>query len=389
MRFWQNGYAIILSVTIFGVPFMSARSTRSTRSAFTLIELLVVIAIIAVLIGLLLPAVQKVRAAAAKMQCSNNLKQIGLAMHNYESTNGIFCPGWGPVPFKTGTLAAPVISGEGRAGSSRATPQVLLLPYMEAGAKLNQWNLEYDVNGSAVNGPARTGDIPSYLCPSDISNETYIGAGRQSYYGNNGITADQRDNSPNLAGIFNVTIDLSSPAATANGQRSNWQKLISSVRISDVFDGTSNTCAFSEVMRSGIQYNAASGIRDNRSIIINSANTGWNATNGTTIPMCVDGSNWSSTIKYLGHQYYRNLPSNYIYTHTLPPNWNKLVAGGVQRYNCGDTSFARMHIAASGYHIGGVNACMADGSVRFFNENINFTTWRALGTRSAGEVVSE
>ncbi len=362
---------------------------RLNRSAFTLIELLVVIAIIAVLVGLLVPAVQKVRAAAARMQCSNNLKQMGLAMHNYESTNGIFCPGWGPVPFKTGTQAAPVISGEGRAGSSRATPQVLLLPYIEQTAKLNQWDLDFDVNGSAVNGPARTGSMPIYKCPSDPSRETYFDAGVQNYFGNNGITADQRDNNPSLAGIFNVTVDLTSPAATANGQRSNWQKLLSSVRIGDITDGTSNTCAFSEVMRSGIPYNAPSGIRDNRSVIISSSNTGWNATNGTTIPMCMDGSNWSSTIKYMGHQYYRNLPSNYIYAHTLPPNWNRVVNGGSQRYNCGDTSFARMHIAASSYHTGGVNACMADGSVRFVSDGINFTTWRAMGTRAGGEVVSE
>jgi prepilin-type processing-associated H-X9-DG protein len=164
--------------------------------------------------------------------------------------------------------------------------------------------------------------------------------------------------------------------------------LIGSVRISDITDGTSNTCAFSEVMRSTIPYNAGSGIRDNMTVIINSSNSGWNPTDGTTIPMCRDGSNWSSSIKYTGHQYYRNLPSNYLYTHTLPPNWNRQTTTG-QRYNCGDTSFARMHIAASSYHSGGVNSCMADGSVRFVSEAINFQTWRAMGTRSGGEVVSE
>lgn len=358
------------------------------RKGFTLIELLVVIAIIAVLIGLLVPAVQKVREAANRMQCSNNLKQIGLATHNYESTNGFFAPGLGPVPFLTGTLAAPVISGEGRAGSSRATPQVILLPYIEQANKLAQWKLDYDVNGSTVNSAARTADIPTFLCPSEISKTDYFGAGRQNYFGNNGCTADQNDNDPSRAGIVNVTLDMSTPLLPTGQRNPQYRKVLSQVRIADILDGTSNTCAFAEVMRSrDTIFSTGSGIRDNITVIINS--TSWNNTNGMTIPMCRDGSNWSSSIKYVGHQYYRNLPSNYMYTHTLPPNWNKLVSGGgVQRYSCGDTSFARMHISASSYHTGGVNACMSDGSVRFFSDSIDNTTWRALGTRAGNEVVS-
>lgn len=356
------------------------------RRAFTLIELLVVIAIIAVLIGLLLPAVQKVREAAARLRCSNNLKQIGLAMHNYESANGIFCPGLGPVPFMTGTLAAPVLRGEGRAGSSRATPQVLLLPYIEQANKLAQWNLDFDVNGSTVNSTARTTDIPVYLCPSDPSRESYFGAGRQNYFGNNGITADQYDNSSAVAGIFNVTVDTATPLGPEGQRNPNYRRLLSSVRVADITDGMSNTTAFAEVMRSTIPYNAPSGVRDHQTVIINSANTGWNNNDGTTIPMCIDGSNWSISIKYMGHQYYRNLPSNYIYTHTLPLNWSRKVAAGTQHYNCGDTSFARMHISASSYHTGGVNVCMADGSVRFVADAINYGLWRAMGTRAGGEV---
>jgi len=360
------------------------------RRAFTLIELLVVIAIIAVLIGLLLPAVQKVREAANVIKCQNNLKQLALAMHNFENESGVFCPGLGPVPWLTGTLAAPVVSGEGNAGSSRATPQVMLMPYLEQAAKLTKFNLDYDVNGSAVNTPAIKVDVPVYLCPSDPSGQTYAGgAGRQSYFGNNGITADQNDNTADLAGIFNVTVDTTTAKGTAANPRPGWRKLKAAVRIATIKDGTSNTVAFAEVMRSwNTNSGTGSGIRDNATIIIPPDNTGWNKTDGTNMAVCKDGTNWSSSIKYVGHQYYRNLPSNYLYTHTLPINWNKLVFFGTQHYSCGTTGFDQMHISASSYHSGGINACLADGSVRFFSERMDFQVWRSLGTRAGGEVVT-
>jgi prepilin-type N-terminal cleavage/methylation domain-containing protein/prepilin-type processing-associated H-X9-DG protein len=359
--------------------------SRLRRHAFTLVELLVVIAIIAILIGLLLPSVQKVRETASRSKCQNNLRQIALAMHNYESQQGIFCPGIGPVPFLTGTAAAPVLSGEGYSGSSRATPQALLLPYIEQGNKFNQWNFDFDVNASTVNGPARDGDIPIYLCPSDGSTASFGTAGRCNYFGNNGKTANQNDNTNEVAGIFNVTLDFTTPLGPKGVRNPDYRRLLSSVRLSDIADGTSNTVAFAEVMRSDIAWNTPG--RTNLTVIISAS--GWNNFDGTTVPMCVDGSNWSSSIKYTGHQYYRHLPSNYLYTHTLPINWNKRVpTGATQRYNCGDTSFARMHIAASSYHPGGVNACLADGSVRFFRENMNYAVWQAFGTRAGDEPIT-
>ena len=132
-----------------------------TKQAFTLIELLVVIAIIAILIGLLLPAVQKVREAAARIQCANNLKQIGLAVHDYENAYGKAppCEGTGPANAANNPYAAGLISPSGTTG----TTFYYLLPFIEQGATYNL------ANGDSMNQPAASTVIKQYLCPSDPS----------------------------------------------------------------------------------------------------------------------------------------------------------------------------------------------------------------------------
>jgi prepilin-type N-terminal cleavage/methylation domain-containing protein/prepilin-type processing-associated H-X9-DG protein len=138
---------------------MSSLSRRSRRG-FTLIELLVVIAIIAVLIGLLLPAVQKVREAAARMKCQNNLKQIGLGLHNYHDANGYFPPGEATI----NTTGAPASAANNWAWSA------IILPYVEQGSLHAQLNINPGVNQAPTSGPIFTllqSAVPVYICPSD------------------------------------------------------------------------------------------------------------------------------------------------------------------------------------------------------------------------------
>jgi prepilin-type N-terminal cleavage/methylation domain-containing protein/prepilin-type processing-associated H-X9-DG protein len=361
--------------------------TRAGRKAFTLIELLVVIAIIAILIGLLLPAVQKVREAASRMKCSNNLKQMGLAAHNYESTNGYLPPQFGTV------------NVNGAVGTNDASPQALILPYVEQANKYNQFNFNYKTWNDAaavaglpampgVNRAARSQDIPIYLCPSDgsptqrasdDSNLANGAQGRLNYLACLGTTS---------TGLFGTAAGpgggIFSRGTVAAGQ------VLKGVPIVTITDGTTNTALFAEVMRTTHPWPAVSGVRDNTVIILDASVTAASQASdadGRGIPSCATGNPWNSSIKYVGLQFERDLWGTTYYTHTLPPNWNRKVGSGNQQYNCGDTSITHFHVAASSYHTGGVNACMADGSVRFVRDAITFSTWQAMGSMAGGEVV--
>jgi prepilin-type processing-associated H-X9-DG protein len=287
----------------------------------------------------------------------------------------------------------------GVTGSNDASPQALILSFVEQSNKYAQFNFNYKTWNDApavaglpampkVNLPARTQDVPIYLCPSDPSQtrrgsndaDTTEGTqGRLNYLACLGTTSQFGTTGPG-AGIFtNSTV--------VPGQE------LQGVALGQIQDGTSNTALFAEVMRSTHPWPAVSGVRDNTVIILEVGNLLTlypnSDSDGRSVPSCATGANWNSSIKYVGLQFERDLWGTTFYTHTLPPNWNRKVPGGNQQYNCGDTTISHFHVAASSYHSGGVNLGMADGSVRFVRDAINFTAWQAMGTMNGGEVIND
>jgi prepilin-type N-terminal cleavage/methylation domain-containing protein/prepilin-type processing-associated H-X9-DG protein len=355
------------------------------RSGFTLIELLVVIAIIAILIGLLVPAVQQVRAAAARLQCENNIKQITLACFNYESTYKFF-----PPTFRgTSINGAPYYDDQYGA-------LALIAPYLEQTAVYNTLNLAVPAldpgSGGNINPANYTAFalvVPLFLCPSDVAmalNETSSPFGLPS----------------GQFGPSNYAFCLGSGLATGV---TGWAAspymsdgvfyAASKTRITDITDGTSNTAAVSEhILGTGSAgFNVVTGPIDPNGQYYYTANPSTFAMTPLSDAACSSATLYNVE-NHIGYSWVFGEPRSTQYNHYYLPNSstpdcvvNYYFSSGV--YPAGNLYADTGHgwIAARSRHTGGVNMSMCDGSVRFVTNSISMTSWRAVATRAGGEVV--
>jgi len=320
---------------------------KKTLRGFTLVELLVVIAIIGVLVALLLPAVQAAREAARRTQCTNNLKQIGLALQNFHSARNQFPPGYSWREGMTG--------GD---GDTEATWVTFLLPYLEETALSGQINWDHGFGHASVSGKNANivgQTLNGFVCPSGPRPEPALGGlyARGSYAANNGFgpMIDSHIGHTGQAGMPNLLIRPVPGSATSEASISAAGAffLNSDMRVGQITDGTSNTAFISEIR-------------------VVEESTGFR-------------------IDFRGVLHY---PEGPFYHHNFVPN--SLIPDEIRANFCVDTpeapcigTFATwnprsLSMTSRSFHTGGVNLSMGDSSVRFVSETVEESTWRALAT---------
>ena len=353
-----------------------------TRRGFTLIELLVVIAIIGVLIALLLPAVQAAREAARRSQCTNNLKQLGLAVHNYADQNKV-------LPMQTLFPTAQVESWGWSYGWGLG-----VLPFMEQTPLYNAFNFSLGIFGNANGNTFQQGNntvmntkVGVFLCPSDATRippaNPYAATHYVGNYGGPGQLA-----SPGTNGAFSGTIIPNAWYNDGNLGPIGWEGIV---------DGTSNTALFSERLLGivGSPSVLLSSSDAKRSIfnVTATAPAGSGAAGATTlVSACKSLPSSTTSVRSNGNGYtwFAGYPWHLAvnaYNHVGAPN---SISCNLTSDQGGWLSFGGPlgSVPPSSNHPGGVNMAMADGSVRFIKDSVNLQTFWALGTRKGNEAIS-
>jgi prepilin-type N-terminal cleavage/methylation domain-containing protein/prepilin-type processing-associated H-X9-DG protein len=366
---------------------MSVRLTAGRaglkRPAFTLVELLVVIAIIGVLVALLLPAVQAAREAARRTQCINNLKQLGLANHNYHDT-------YGALPYRRGGTCC-WISGapSGINNAQRLSPFVPLMPYYEQGAMYDQIRAGDVANGISPGGPyawagwAVWNNAPAMLrCPSDAGGMTVAQSHSYAFSMGDSVTGLNPGYTGRNRGIFGQV-----------------------TRFADIMDGTSNTIMMSERTRALTNSGPAVVGANQVEVVLGIANE--IAGSSTNPQICLsaavtNGRYFTAGVNVKGrwgHMYTDGQAERVGFNTVLPPN-----APSCSQGNNVNSDNTEGLYPPSSRHPGGVNVLLADGSTRFISQTINtgnlaappvgagqspYGVWGALGSISGSESVSE